>query len=67
MDKCCRDKYFLDKSHRDSWNLFWIFLVTYLKSFIKSGVVTAEILQVLVQKKKVSYINKYRQTDMSGS
>ena len=44
-----------------------MFLVSYLETFIKIGAVTAEILQVLVQKKKVSYINKYRQTDMSGS
>ena len=43
-----------------------MFLVTYLKTFIKIRAVTAEILQVLVQKKKVSYINKYIQTDMSG-
>ena len=44
-----------------------MFLVTYLKSFIKIRAITAEISKVLVQKKKVSYINKYRQTDMSGS
>ena len=44
-----------------------MFLVIYLESFIKIGAVTAEILQVLVRKKKVSYINTYINTDMGGS
>ena len=31
------DKYHLDKCHQGSWNLFWMFLEAYIKSFIKLG------------------------------
>ena len=47
MVKCCQDKCYLDKCHRNSWNLFCMFQETYLYSLVKIGPLTAEILLTL--------------------
>ena len=43
MDKCCQDKYCMDKCQCDSWNLFKMARGTYLWNLNKIESVTAEI------------------------
>ena len=47
MDKYRQDKYWLDNCHSDRWDLVKKVLGTYLKSLVKIGSVTAEILLTL--------------------
>ena len=47
MDKYCQEKCCLDKCHHDSWDVLRMVPGTYVKSFVKIGSVTAEILLTL--------------------
>ena len=48
MDKCFNDKYFLDRCHCDSWNMFIKVPGTYIENMVKIESVAAEILLIWI-------------------